>query len=281
MKWVTVSNMYNQLEPDEKLLSSFNAEFWYNYTENHEIYDRRFKRMFSSFRFFEQIPVEFREPTIAEIKAVKDSFIEAVYEHLLINSKKYSELYRINVVPDTDYSIIDNYNVTEIMDRDTTKTDSDVYGSHTDSETETVGQKTNTISDSIGAREDSNTTTIGEQNNTATNTIAGFNSDDFENDRQVDDSIGERVDESVTNVGAQSNSRSEVLGQQSNSTSTQYGSKTDSHTGSGTEDYVLTKKGNIGVKTATEVMNEHKRFWDIWEFYSYIFKEICADLLLI
>ena len=259
MKWVTVANMYNQLEQDEKLLSSFDADFWTEYNENHAIYDRRFKRMFSSFRFFEQIPVEFREPTIAEIEAVKDSFIEAVYEHLLINSKKYSELYRINVVPDTDYSIIDNYNVVETMDKDTSKTDSDTYGNHTDTEEETVG-----------SREDTNTTTIGEQNNTATNTVAGFNSEDFENDRQVDDSIGERTDESTTNIG-----------QQSNSLTKQYGSRSDSHTGSGTADYVLTKKGNIGVKTATEVMNEHRQFWNIWEFYSYIFKEICADLLLI
>lgn len=369
LNWVTVNDMYKQLGTEEKLLSNFSAEFWEDYNTNHAVYDSRFKRMFSSFRFFEQQPIEYREPTTEEIEEVKDSFINAVYEHLFINNKKYSELYRVNVVPDTDYSIVDNYNVVETMERETSKSDSDTYGSHTDTESETVGQKSNSVnetigakedsvtetvgqksnsvtesigakedsetesvgqksnsySESIGGREDTNTTTVGEQSNSATNTIAGFNSSGFEKDKKVEDEIGERTDESTTTIGSQSNSRTESLGSQSNSVTKEYGaqsntktetlgsqsnsvtkeygsqsnsktetlgsqnnsksnvygSRLDTHIGSGTEDYTLTRKGNIGVKTATEIMTEHRDFWDMWEFYSYIFKEICADLLLI
>ena len=95
LNWVTVNDMYKHLGTEEKLLSNFSAEFWEDYNTNHAVYDSRFKRMFSSFRFFEQQPIEYRKPTTEEIEEVKDSFITAVYEHLLINNKKYSELYRV------------------------------------------------------------------------------------------------------------------------------------------------------------------------------------------
>lgn len=305
MKWVTVDNMYKYCnDHDVPMLSEFNAPFWNEYTSNYTRYDRLFRRMFLSYRYFMQTPVDrFDDLTEAQIEETTLNFEYDVYNHLMANAKRYTELFRINVVDDLSYSIMDNYNITETMAKETSKTGSDVYGSRTDNTSDSIGAKSDTVSEqfgqrsdsttqNIGSRTDTNETVSGEQNNTGTNTIAGFNSDGFENDTEMVDNIGERTDTSETVVGAQSNSTNSTIGSQSNTKTTQQGAQsnsrqftkgaqTDTSTGSGTEEYTLTRKGNIGVKTATEVMNEHKDFWSIWEFYTFIFKEICAELLLV
>lgn len=244
MKWVKVKDMYEYANAvDTPLLSDFGEDneeitFWHDYVSNYEKYDKLFRRMYLSFRYFLQTPADrFSELLESEIGDVTLDFIDEVYNHLMVNAKKYEELYRVNVVNDSNYSILDNYNVTETMDRDTTETKSDTFGSRTD-----------TTDDTIGARED---TSVG--------AIEGFNSDDF-NDR----------DRTTINTGEQDNSRDFVKGQQS-----------DSHTGSSTEDYTFTKRGNIGVKTVSQVMKEHIGLWEKWEFYTYIFQEICSELLLV
>lgn len=305
MKWVTVDDMYTYSKGiNSPLLSNYDAVFWQDYTDNFARYDSLFRRMFNSFRYFMQKPLN-RCETITEehIEEITQDFTYEVYNHLMVNAKKYSELFRVNVIDDDGYSIIDNYNVTETLEKETTKTDNDVYGTRTDETTDTIGAKTDTETEqlgqrqdsttqAIGGRTDSNETVTGEQLNVGTNTIAGFNSVGFENDTEVSDNLGERTDTSETIIGAQNNTGTNTIGSQSNSRSTQYGShtdtkdfikgsQTDTHTGSGTEEYTLTKKGNIGVKTATEIMAEHTEFWSMWEFYSYIFKEICSELLLI
>lgn len=261
MKWVTVNDMYKYSKGiNSPLLSNFNAPFWADYNNDHNKYDKLFNRMFMSFRYFMQEPLHRNESmTDTHIGEITNDFTEEVYSHLLVNSKKYSELYRVNVVDDESFSIVDNYNITENMDKETTQTDEDTYGTHTD-----------TTTDTIGARQDSNQTTLGQQNNTGTNTIAGFNSTGFENDTQISDQIGSRTDTSQSTTGAQSNS-----------SSTAYGSRIDGHEGGGTEQYTLTRRGNIGIRTADEVMEKHSEFWSKWEFYTYIFKEICAEMLLI
>ena len=244
MKWVKVKDMYDYAKAiNTPLLSDFGEEdesitFWHEYVANYEKYDKLFRRMYLSFRYFLQTPADrFSELIESEIGDVTLDFIDEVYNHLMVNAKKYEELYRVNVVNDLDYSILDNYNVTEVMDRETTKNDIDTFGSRTD-----------TTDDTIGARED-----------TSTGAIEGFNSSQF-TDR----------DRTVISTGEQTNGRDFVKGQQN-----------DSHRGSGTEDYTFTKRGNIGVKTVSQVMKEHIGLWENWEFYTYIFQEICSELLLV
>lgn len=261
MKWVTVNEMYIYSKGNNiPLLSNYDASFWNDYTNNYTRYDKMFMRMFMSFRYFMQKPLHRCETMTAEhIEEITREFQDDVYSHLAANSKKYAELYRVNVVDDESFSIVDNYNITENMDKETTQNDEDTFNQHTDS-----------TSDTIGARQDSNQTTLGAQNNVSTDTVAGFNSTGFENSNQVSDNIGTRSDTSQTNVG-----------QQSNTSSTEYGQRRNEHDGSGTEQYTLTRKGNIGIRTADEVMEKHTEFWSKWEFYTFIFKEICAELLLI
>lgn len=191
MKWVKVNDMYDYSKSiHTPLLSDFGEDaeditFWHDYVENYERYDKLFRRMYASFRYFLQEPVsQFDELIESEIGDITLDFTDEVYNHLMVNAKKYEELYRVNVVSDNDYSIVDNYNVTEVMERETSKTEADVYGSRTD-----------TTDDTIGDRED---TSLG--------AIEGFNSSSF-TDR----------DRTTINTGEQENSRNFLKGQQSDS----------------------------------------------------------------
>ena len=224
------------------------TDFWAEYRNNHANYDRVFNRMFNSFYPFLQL----EDDTLEE---VVDSFRQDVYDHLLINTKKYEELYRIQVIPDEDYSLTNNYDVTETMDKDVTDNQDNEYGSRSDSGSFTKGSRTDN-------------TTVGEQTTTVTEKVAPYDSSDFANNSQGTTVAGQRQD-------------SFTEGQQLDSSSSTKGSQTDNLDRTYTEDYTLKRYGNIGVQTATDMISKHKSFWDMWSFYEYIFKEICKELLMI
>lgn len=293
----TVNDMYNHTKTaDTPLLSSYKAEFWTDYVQNFTKYDKLFRRLYKSFWYFDQLYDD-------SISIVTTDFTDEVYNHLLVNTKKYSELYRINVVSDEDFSIVDNYNVTENMNRETEKSTTDVYGQRNDSESDTIGERTDSKSESLGQRSDSKSETIGSrqdsanytqgaQNNQTTVGIEGFNSSSFQDSDKTTDAIGQRIDSNTSTLGSQSNSESSTIGAQSNSSSSTIGAQTntksftkgnqsDNHSDEGTETYTLTRKGNIGVKTSQEVMKEQKDFWTPYEFYTYIFRNIARELLMV
>ena len=240
-----------------KMLSNFqpsevNDDFWADYRTNYARYDAVFNRMFNSFWYF----LQDRQGTIAEVAA---DFTQAVYDHLMINEKKYSELYRIEVIPDEDYSLTNNYNITEVMDKDITDNNDNTYGQRIDSGSFTEG-----------SRSDSASNTLGSQTTTVTDGIAPYDSDVFSNNKESETVAGSRQDSSSFTKGSQSDSSSNTKGQQIYDLNRTY-----------TEDYTLTREGNIGVQTATDMIDKHKKFWSLWAFYEYIFKEISKDLLLI
>ena len=250
---IRISDVYKQnAAAHTKMLSDFPADFWADYRTDYDKYDKLFRRMFNSFYYFMQSPEE-------EAVDVANNFREDVYNHLLVNEKKYEELFRIQEIPDADYSLTDNYDVTENLRRNGTEQNDNTYGQRIDSGSYTKG-----------ARQDGTTTNIGAQSNTKTESVAPYNSDTFANHTQTADSIGARQDGSTFSEGAQSDSNSATKGQQIDNLDKTF-----------TENYTLTRKGNIGVQTATDMIDKHKRFWDLWSFYEYIFKEISRELLLI
>lgn len=249
----TVNDMYKEvLKNDEMLLSGYMADFWDDYRLNHKKYDKLFRRMFKSFRYFLQEDDE-------SISEITDNFIEDVYNHLLIHDKRYSEIYRIHVIDDTEYSLIDNYNITETMDRDTTSIDTNTYGERTD---------TNTMIE--GSRTDENNNTYGNQSNDTTSKVAPMDSENFYNNTNSIENIGSKTDSLTFTKGVETDSNTIVKG-----------SETDGFDNTSTEDYVLTRKGNIGVQTVTDMLDKHKKFWTRWEFYYFIFMEISKELLMI
>ena len=223
----TVKDMYKySSENTQKLLSDYTADFWADYKTNYIRYDKLFCRLYRSWFYF----LQEHDETIAQITT---NFTADVYAHLLLNEKKYSELYRINVVDDTKYSLLDNYDMTESMDRDTTSNNTNTYGQRTDQ-------------DNTGA-----------QSNSLTNTVAPYNNSAFQNDNKTEESLGARQDSHVK------------------------GSQSDTLNNTGTEDYTLHRYGNIGVATATDMMDKARKFWTVWEFYEMIFRDIARELLMI
>lgn len=220
-EWSNVEDMYKYAKQNSlELLSDYPADFWLDYISNHEDYDKQFMRMYRSYRYYMQNPYDKDNETIADIT---DDFIEAVYMHLKMNNKKYTELYKINVLNDSTISPLDDYSMTEIMDR--------------------------TIVN--GAREDSNDETLGTKTDTITSQIEGFNSSDFDDSNRTTNVYGQQLNGNTFNKGEQEN----------------------------TDDYTLTKKGSMN--NPYENINKFKSVWTNYDFMNYIFKNICADLLLV
>ena len=174
----TVNDMFNYaVKNNLKLLSEFNADFWKEYTTNAGSYDSLFRRMYYSFKFFLQSEEE-------DISVVTNNFINEVNHHLMINKKRYEELYRVYVLADEKNSLTDNYNVTETMNREVGSENTNIYG----------------------GREDSQQYSKGAQSNDTTEQVTTFDSDSFNNDKKYTNSDGAREDNSVNVKGEQTDS---------------------------------------------------------------------------
>lgn len=241
----TVKDMYKySSDHTQKLLSDYNADFWADYKTNYARYDKLFCRLYRSWFYFLQEKDE-------ELSDIVTNFTADVYAHLMLNEKKYSELYRIHVITDDDYSLTYNYDMHEEMDKDTTSNNSNTYGQRSDSDT-------------YGSRSDSDS--YGAQSNSTTNTVAPYNNSTFQNDNKSEESIGNRSDSHTK--GSQSDSH--VKGQE-----------IDTLNNTGTEDYELHRYGNIGVMTVTDMLKKHEEYWTAYEFYEKIFRDIARELLMI
>lgn len=107
------------------LLSNFNDVFWTYYIDNYIELDRYFAKKYSSFRYFAQ-----EESDTVEV--VTQNFTSSVYEHLLVNKKRYEELYRAQSVNDNEYMLLDNYNVNETVTKEGSGNGSIVSGERED-----------------------------------------------------------------------------------------------------------------------------------------------------
>ena len=260
----TVKEMYESaVLKDTALLSTYNGDFWNEYIVNHKEYDRLFMRMFKSFKYFLQDGNE-------SIDDVLTNFIEDVKLHLMVNSKKYSELYRTYIVKDDDYMLLDNYNVKETMNKQNSYEGSDVLGERDDITNDTIGAITTNTTNTIGATTTNTTSTIGEQSNSEIKKVSPYDSNEFSNESGTDSSFGTRSDSGNTTTNEHTDNLTFTKGQQ-----------TDSHSNNSTESYELTRKGNIGVQTGADMLKKHDSFWTSYEFYTMIFKDICKELLLV
>lgn len=249
----TVKDMYESaVLKDTALLSTYSGDFWNEYIQNHKEYDRLFMRMFKSFIYFLQDGSE-------SIDVVLTNFIEDVKLHLMVNSKKYSELYRTYIVNDNDYMLLDNYNVKESMNKQNSYEGNDV-----------LGKRDDVTNDTIGAITTNTTSTIGEQTNSEIKKISPYDSNNFNNESGTDSNFGTRSDSGNTTTNEHTDNLTFTKGQQ-----------TDSHNNNSTESYELTRKGNIGVQTGADMLKKHDSFWTSYEFYTMIFKDICKELLLV
>ena len=202
---------------------------------------------------------------------------------------------------------------------DNTKT-SDVIGSKTDSieNTDIIGAINNTETMNNGVKNTNENTTYGAKN-TNENTIYGsgtsetvdevspMDSNMFYNNNKNSTTTSEKTDSKQTthstftdskqttysaftdsktiNEAERTNTSNNVVnsGEQNNSSNNTYtkGEQSDTHNHDETESYNIRKRGNIGVQTATDMISKHNKFWNSYEFYTLIFKDICKELLSI
>lgn len=265
------------------LLGGGSFDFWLPYVANYSIFDRFFRDKFLSWFYW----LEFDDDsTTAEIY---NDFIEAIASHLSINAKRYSELYKVQILAADAYDIVNNYDLTETHTNSHSTSTSDTYGQRTDTNTSTSTEGAREDSTSTttvdGARSDSGSTTVGAATNTSEKEIAGFNSSDYSDADKQTDIFGSHTDSTSVSKGAQTNTNDTTLnkGAQSNSTSgsTIKGSETDTHTASGSESINIRRYGNIGVQTAAEIIGGHIELWDSFNFYGKIFDEIAKEYLTV
>ena len=199
---IKVKDMYDvNYTASTKMLSDFTssaeeADFWEEYRTNYARYDKLFTRLFASFFYFMQED----EQTAAQ---VTNAFRDDVYNHLMVNDKKYSELYRVQCIPDDVYSLTNNYDMTETMDKDGTDNQDNTYGSRSDSGSYTKGSRT-----------DSTNTTVGQQTTTVNGKVAPYDSSDYANNTQDETVAGQRQDSMGYTEGQQLDSSSSTKGQQ-------------------------------------------------------------------
>ena len=187
IKHITVNDMYKYTKQENiPLLSLGDNEFpfWADYVEHFAEYDMIFNRMFKGFYYFNQEEDE-------EVSPVTQAFRAEVNAMLRMNAKRYSELWRVHVISDENYSVIDNYDVTETK--------------------ETEGNRDTT--DNIGARITNSNLTTGAQENSGTNKVSPFDSEAFNNDSQYSQNIGSRSDTGSTTEQARVNTREETTGE--------------------------------------------------------------------
>jgi hypothetical protein len=251
-----------------KLFGDVSAfSFMGEYSSNSVALDYLFNKKFSSFLFLTDFPKS------ATLETVYADFTTAVNAHLVLNNKRYSELYRVQLLADSAYDIVNNYDLHENVSRETSGSNSLSRGARSDSDA--YGAKS--TSDNYGARTDSTTVENGAQSSTTEKEVAGFNSPDYVDADKESVSIAANTSGGSTIKGAQADTHTE----QARTDTHTIGAQTESGTNSGNETITSRKYGNIGVQTPADIIGGHIRLWDAFNFYGIIFKELSQEFLLL
>ena len=255
---ITTNQLYKYAKTENTpLLGENYFDFFQPYLTAFNVFDRYFRDKFLNWFYW----ISFDDSTT--IASVYEDFVEAIQAHLTINQKRYSELYRVQVLAANAYDIVNNYDLTESHSTSRSESGSNTSGAREDS---TSGTATD------GARSDSATTNAGAQTTTETNQIEGFNSSDFTDADKKTIAAGAHSDSTSVSKGAQTNT---------NSTTVNKGAQTDSHSLTGSETISIHRTGNIGVQTAADVIGGHIKLWTSFNFYKLLFDEIAKEFLLL
>ena len=156
-----------------------------------------------------------------------------------------------------------------------THTDTESSVSHTDERdlSDTYGAQTNTVTESedTASRTDhlTLTDTMAQQSNSGTEQRTEAARKDTASDSNV--------------YGAQSNSGSETVTAQAHTDTTTdtftKGSQTNTSTGSGTSAHLLTRRGNIGIETTSDIIEKHIGLWKSFSFYKIVFDDLANEFL--
>lgn len=283
----TIKDIYEQnVSENKKMLSDYPADFWQPYRNNHTYFDRRFKKLYSSWFPYDQDTDEGKQ-------AVSDEFRMDVYAHLLANDKRYAELFRVNTILDNDaYSLTNNVDYTETRQRTEGRDGENVKGSETITDTlqtsygeQTVTQDNETT---YGAQTitDDNDTVKGQRDDTTINSTSAENESGFSPVDKTEITEGEQTDHIdnertiSSHTDSQDNETTYGAHIDRGNNSRVDGERTDTSSLDITENESIRKVGNMGVQTVDDMLAKHWNNWSaLFDFYKLIFSEISRDLL--
>lgn len=157
-------------------------------------------------------------------------------------------------------------------------------GTHTDTESSVSHTDERDLSDTYGAQTNSVTETRDNASHTdhltLTDTMAAQTNSGTE---QRTEAARKDTASDSTVYGAQSNSGSETLTAQAHTDATTdsftKGSQTNTTTGSGTSEHTLTRRGNIGIQTTSDIIEKHIGLWKSFSFYKIVFDDLANEFL--
>lgn len=186
---MTIWQIYNRCckeqETPFKLLWNTQAsvpDFWEEYTNNNTILDRLFAQTYKTMHYF-------MEDDFTDDDELCEDFMQSVINLIFINSKKYHELWRIQLLEDGKLSLTENYDMTRTSTTNRRDTGATSDGQRTDINTDIIGkQKFKTVNNQggfntanenynssditeNGSREDVRQFTKGQENITHNNSI--------------------------------------------------------------------------------------------------------------
>ena len=232
-------------------------DFWGVYRENFSYFDRLFYKTYRSFILFNS-----DGDTTGEVST---DFRNDCYAWLLANDKNYTELFRMQLVDDDEYNFMYNYDMSETYSGTSSSNGSETLGQRQDSHTgsNNVGGHTDTHNNDI---------TYGAVSNSDETKVSAFNESGYSNKEKTDHTEAQRIDQyrATDTIGSRTDSDSY--------TDTK-GSQQNSSTSSGTEGHTMTRKGNIGVETTSDIMKKHVDLWKAFNFYKIVFDDIANEFL--
>ena len=256
-KTYNVKDMYEQSKDDNKpLLSNYGGagSFWAGYKSNHEHFDRLFMRKYTSL-----IPLD--QDYASGVDEVTDEFRAECYAWLLANDKRYTELFRVNNIPDNDaYSLTNNVDYTETTSRD-------VIFDKGEQEN-TLDGETNYGQQVVDDDKEFNFNTTNSEGSTTTQSTSAYNDSGYTpTDKSVQEINGytDTQDNSMT-YGAHKDERDDTMTE---------GARHDVTD----EDITIHKVGNMGVQTVDDMLKKHWENWSMFDFYGLIFEDIAKNLL--
>lgn len=238
-----VLKLYKHIQPSGKLFpENTSLDFW------DDIYADNSAVVDREFarRFSHFLYMDFMEgETLAE--AITD-FKNDVLSVLTCNQKRYAEMYRVFLVTDEEDPITYNYDMTETTGAQHTETEYGATSATKGAETFTKGAQENTE----GAVTNTHSVSPFDNNNLMNDSSDARTAQTF-NEGQRLDTNGQRTDTTLAHTD-----------------------QTDSN------EWTLTRKGNIGVQTAGDILRIHTKYWtEEYKFLSLIFDDICKALLLV
>lgn len=266
-----IIELYKSILPAGELFpTNTSFDFWDEvYGAASAEYDREFARRYKNFLYFDFLEAETTSDALTNFKA-------DVLSILTFNKKRYEEMYRVFLVEDEDDPITYNYDMIETTGAQHTETEYGATSQTKGQETFTKGQETFTKGEELLTK-GSQSNTIGGTTNT--HAVAPYNvqtltpesSDTLSSQSNTE---GQRIDTEGQRIDT--NSQRQDTNSARTDTALAHTDQVDS------DEWTLTRRGNIGTQTAADILRLHSTYWtEQYKFMQLIFDDIAAQLLLI